>query len=1345
MSALAEGVDATFVPAPPGHPPGAGTLALWPVDASNGGGQPLTLVLARGRTVRRTTVPSRAVPVGDALAALVDLPADAAATRSLAGWAVAAQVAVDLVARGRLLPGLSPTARRPGGSARSTRPTTAGSTSWPRPCPPRPTRSRSEGSRPLRIRCPRSLVADFVDAVADRLVRTAAAAAGGGGDLAGGATNRRRSPSPPSPGGWRRPARPADGAVPGLRLELPDGSDSGFRAVVQLRSQRRPEPGRRRRRPVGRARPRCSPGSASRRRDRPAARPAPGRPGVAAARRRLLDEARPDALDARRRRGRRPARRRPPRSSPAAGFEVLWPAELLRRRSTLRAVVQHAGARRRRRRRASTLDQLLELPLGGDASAARCSTAEEVRRAGRGQAPARPAARAGGCRPTPTLAERLRRRGPPAAAPAEALAAALDRARSTTSTATQVEVAGRGRPLADAGRPPARRRRRPTADAGRAAAASTATLRPYQRRGLAWLAEMAELGLGGCLADDMGLGKTIQVIALHLHRRRRRAPRRPTLVVCPASLLGNWEREIERFAPDVPVRRYHGGDRHLDDLAADEIVLATYGVVRRDRAALAEVGWGLVVADEAQHVKNPLAAHGPGAARRCPAPARVALTGTPVENRLTELWSILDWTTPGPARPARGVPPHAWPCPSSATATPTRPSGSPALVRPVPAAPAQDRPRHRARAAAEDRDRRRRARSPPSRPRSTRRSCARRWPRSPRPRASRGAGLVLKLLTALKQICNHPAQLPRPGRPARRAGRASSTPSTSCSTSILDEGESVLVFTPVRRPWAGCSSATSAARGVAHAVPARRRAGGRGATSMVDRFQAGEVPVFLLSLKAGGTGLNLTRATHVVHYDRWWNPAVEDQATDRAYRIGQDRPVQVHRLVTEGTVEDRIGGPARSASAALADAVVGAGEAWIGELTDDELADLVALRTRAVTPPVGPGAGAVAAGRRRAFGATWWGEAWIDALEQRARLDPNRLPRGRTYARQGRVGALDRRRRARSRRPVQGSRASAVPGDASRVRPLHRRPSGTGCSTPSPARAGHAAALLDGELPPEIVADVAAGRARPAARRRRARAPAAPAPTGPTRASTPPPSATWSPTCSTTTRSPCSLLRGRDRERGAGRAAGPTGGRRGDRPAADGRASTPGVAPAGVASNASRPALPSPAAAAGPSRTARSRRRRPAAGAACAVDRLVALAADAARRAWELATGAGDGGLGLGRDADLARRSAAALGTPALADLAVGAALPERRLVTLATAWEHGREGGVAVVVRPAAPPAEVLDGARRSLTAAGQRVRVTRRRPHGGRHRCPASLRRRRPLVSAGAAGRELGGRRRA
>jgi SNF2 family DNA or RNA helicase len=462
-----------------------------------------------------------------------------------------------------------------------------------------------------------------------------------------------------------------------------------------------------------------------------------------------------------------------------------------------------------------------------------------------------------------------------------------------------------------------------------------AELRPYQRRGVAWLAEMVELGLGGCLADDMGLGKTIQVIALHLHRRRG-----PLLVVCPASLLGNWQRELARFAPDVPVRRYHGGGRHLDDVAADETVLVTYGVVRRDRAALAGIGWDLVVADEAQHVKNPLS-RSARELREVPATARLALTGTPVENRLSDLWSILDWTTPGLLGTLDGF--------HQQVAVPVERYGDVAVrdrlarvVRPFLL--------------------RRRKSDPdvaPELPPKT--ETDRIVPLTPEQatlyeavvrealeeiRSAEGMarrGLVLKLLTALKQVCNHPAHyLKQPGPLPGRSGKLAAL--DELLDVILDEGDGALVFTQYVA-MARLLEAHLRQRGVESlflhgGLPAPRR------DEMVAQFQAGRASVFLLSLKAGGVGLNLTRATHVLHYDRWWNPAVEDQATDRAHRIGQDRPVQVHRLVTEGTVEDRIAALLAS-KRELAEAVVGGGEGWISELSDTELAELVSLRTAA--------------------------------------------------------------------------------------------------------------------------------------------------------------------------------------------------------------------------------------------------------------------------------------------------------------------------------------------------------------------------------------------------------------
>ncbi len=460
-----------------------------------------------------------------------------------------------------------------------------------------------------------------------------------------------------------------------------------------------------------------------------------------------------------------------------------------------------------------------------------------------------------------------------------------------------------------------------------------ATLRPYQQRGVAWLAAMCEIGFGGCLADDMGLGKTIQVIALHLHRR----PAGPTLVVCPASLLGTWEREVRRFAPDVPVRRYHGGGRHLQEVAEDEIVLVTYGVVVRDSAELADVGWGLVVADEAQHAKNPLTRTA-RELRAVPAPARIALTGTPVENRLSELWSILDWTTPGllghletfTRRVAVPVERYKDAEATARFAALVRPfllrrrKSDPGIAPELPPKTETDRivPLSAEQVILYE-----------AVVRETMEAIA----------AADGierAGLVFKLLTALKQICNHPAQYLKQNTPlAGRSGKLAAF--DELLDVILAGGESMLVFTQYTQ-MATLLQQHLDARGIASlflhgGLPVRRR------EELVDEFQAGRTPVFLLSLKAGGTGLTLTRATHVLHYDRWWNPAVEDQATDRAYRIGQDRPVQVHRLIAEGTLEDRIAALLEK-KRELADAVVGSGEGWIAELSDSELTELVSLR-----------------------------------------------------------------------------------------------------------------------------------------------------------------------------------------------------------------------------------------------------------------------------------------------------------------------------------------------------------------------------------------------------------------
>ncbi|MEV2247142.1 SNF2-related protein [Streptomyces sp. NPDC049970] len=466
-----------------------------------------------------------------------------------------------------------------------------------------------------------------------------------------------------------------------------------------------------------------------------------------------------------------------------------------------------------------------------------------------------------------------------------------------------------------------------------------ATLRDYQLRGLAWLDRMTSLGLGGCLADDMGLGKTITVIALHLHR----AHTAPTLVVCPASLLGNWHREINRFAPGVPVRRFHGADRSLTGPDGG-FVLTTYGTMRSSAEQLAGHTWGLVVADEAQHVKNPHSSTAK-ALRTIPAPARVALTGTPVENNLSELWALLDWTTPGLLGPLKAFRSrHARIVENTGTAAGLgneeaverlsrlvrpfllrRKKSDPGIAPELPPKTETDHPVFL------------------TREQATLYEAAVRETMAfiEQSEGIARRGLIMKLLGSLKQICNHPAQYLKE-EPTRLAGRSGKLALLDeLLDTILSEDASVLIFTQYVS-MARLLSAHLASR----AIPSQLLHGGTPVPErevMVDRFQSAEVPVFLLSLKAAGTGLNLTRAAHVIHYDRWWNPAVEEQATDRAYRIGQTQPVQVHRLIAEGTVEDRISELLQS-KRVLADAVLGSGEVALTELDDRDLADLVSLR-----------------------------------------------------------------------------------------------------------------------------------------------------------------------------------------------------------------------------------------------------------------------------------------------------------------------------------------------------------------------------------------------------------------
>ncbi len=476
------------------------------------------------------------------------------------------------------------------------------------------------------------------------------------------------------------------------------------------------------------------------------------------------------------------------------------------------------------------------------------------------------------------------------------------------------------------------------------------TLRPYQERGLAWLEFLGRLGLGACLADDMGLGKTAQVLALLVAERSARTDvtSGPTLVVCPMSVVENWRREAERFAPGLAVHVHHGSDRlGGEDLAAAvsgaDVVITTYGLVARDTEALSAIDWGRLVLDEAQNVKNS-AARQAQAVRRIRAPRRIALTGTPVENRLAELWSIMEVLNPGLL--------------GSATAFHQR------FAVPIERYGDDDAAGRLRRVTAPFILRRLKSDRSiiadlPDKFEMTVLCTLTREQASlyqavvdemlERIASSEGIerrGLVLATMLRLKQVCNHPAQMLADGSPlAGRSGKLQRV--EEILEEVLAEGDRALLFTQF------------AAFGDLLRAHLRDRFGREvlylhGGTrkperdAMVARFQGeGGPPILILSLKAGGTGLNLTAANHVIHVDRWWNPAVEDQATDRAYRIGQRRDVQVRKLVCAGTLEDRIAAMLES-KRALAERVVGTGETWLTELSNAELRDLVALSADAV-------------------------------------------------------------------------------------------------------------------------------------------------------------------------------------------------------------------------------------------------------------------------------------------------------------------------------------------------------------------------------------------------------------
>jgi SNF2 family DNA or RNA helicase len=468
----------------------------------------------------------------------------------------------------------------------------------------------------------------------------------------------------------------------------------------------------------------------------------------------------------------------------------------------------------------------------------------------------------------------------------------------------------------------------------------TGVLRPYQTTGLSWLAFLDRLGLGACLADDMGLGKTVQLLALLLHSRGG-----PALIVCPLSVLGNWQREAARFAPELVVRVLHGAERpDPAELAAGaDVVLTTYATATRDADDLAAVQWDRVVLDEAQHIKNGASAVAK-AVRRFPTRCRVALTGTPVENRLAELWSILDFLNPGAVGSANtfrarySVPIERYADENAAARL--RQATRPFLLRRVKSDPAvlADLPdkRHVKHLCSLTVEQATLYRAVLDEMLTRLADTRDRWRK----------GIVLSAMTKLRQVCNHPAHL---------LGDGSSLPGRSGKLERLEEildrvlagGERALCFTQFARFGAMLAPHLAARFG----VPVRYLHGGtpRGERdALVAGFQADPRPgVFLLSLRAGGTGLNLTAANHVIHVDRWWNPATEAQATDRAFRIGQRRDVEVHTLMCLGTLEERID-QLLVDKGELAERAVGTGEGWLSGLSTADLRALLALSPEAI-------------------------------------------------------------------------------------------------------------------------------------------------------------------------------------------------------------------------------------------------------------------------------------------------------------------------------------------------------------------------------------------------------------
>ena len=461
-------------------------------------------------------------------------------------------------------------------------------------------------------------------------------------------------------------------------------------------------------------------------------------------------------------------------------------------------------------------------------------------------------------------------------------------------------------------------------------------LRPYQMTGLKWLWTNITKGFGACMADDMGLGKTIQVISLILKMKEENKLDKPVLVICPTTLMGNWMKEIQMFAPSLDAVIYHGAERQLD--LKHDVILTTYAIMRIDVEELKKNTWGMIIVDEAQNIKNPDTAQ-TLAVKMLKSDVKIAMTGTPVENRLTELWSIFDFINQGYLGSLRefqksyAIPIERFK--ENSRAAKLKMSVSPFVLRRLKT------------------DKHVISDLPEkmvindycylSKPQAVlyEKTLNEMMDKISGFTGINRRGNIFKLITALKQICNHPYQFLKGGEINREmSGKMDKCISTL--ESILENGEKTLIFTQYKEMGDilckviedECNTVPLFFHG-SLTVPQREE--------LISKFQnEDESKIMILSLKAGGTGLNLTSATNVIHYDLWWNPAVEDQATDRTYRIGQDKNVMVHRMITLGTFEEKIDEMLKSKKE-LADLAVYEGEKIITELSDEEIYQIFTL------------------------------------------------------------------------------------------------------------------------------------------------------------------------------------------------------------------------------------------------------------------------------------------------------------------------------------------------------------------------------------------------------------------